>query len=186
MEDEQDGDAARLEPPQALEERFDAAWRQNRGRLVEDQEFRVGDERAGDLHPLLRLDRQVANAVSEARLYAKIPEVAGPSRLEFAPREDRTSPPCAELHRLGDGEGRRQGEALMDEFDTRRARLIDMAGGDLAIVDLDRAGKRLYKSGDDAGKSGLAGAVLPNDGMDELWRKGCAHFGQCSEISVAD
>ena len=60
MEDKDDGDAARLQAPQPLEQCFDAGRRKHRGRLVEDQHPGVGDERAGDFDALLQFDRQVA------------------------------------------------------------------------------------------------------------------------------
>ena len=186
VKNEQNGDAARLEASQPPKERLDAAWRQHRGRLVEDQEARIGDKRAGDLNALLQLDRQIANTVPEARLNAKIFEMRLPARLEPAPGEDRAPPLSAELHRLGDREGGRQGEALVNELDSRRARSIDVAGGDVKAVDLERPGNRSHDSRDHARESRLACAVLSDDGVNELWRKGDAHIGQRGEVAVTD
>ena len=137
--------------------------------------------------PCCELDRQVANAIREPRLNAEIFEMPLPARLETAPREDRAAPPCAELHRLGDGEGGRQREALVDKFHTRRARSIDVAVARLRGR-RSRASPEigLDDSGDDAREGRLAGAVLPDDGMDELWRKGDAHASQRGDVAIAD
>ena len=109
-----------------------------------------------------------------------------PTCLESAPREDRSASPCSKLHRLGDREGGREREALVDKFHTRGARPIDVAWRDSAVVDLDGAGVRPDEFGDDAREGRLSCAVLPDDGMNELGRKFHAHASQRRDVAIAN
>ena len=92
----------------------------------------------------------------------------------------------AELHRLGDGEGRRQREALVDEFDAGGARGADIADRDLPAADDEAAPDRLDDAGRDAGEGGLAGAVLADDGMDHPRREADRDVDQSLDVPVLD
>ena len=61
MRDEDDGDAVGPEPGDVLAEPFDVAARQAGGRLVEQQDARPAEDRAGDLDLLAQAEVEAAH-----------------------------------------------------------------------------------------------------------------------------
>src|SRR5438034_4569399 len=107
--------------------------------------------------------------------------MAAPSSLELATREDGAAPLRPELHRLADREIRRQGEALVHEFDARRTRALHAARSHRPALDEHLAGLRPDEAGHDPGEGGLARAVLPLHGVDQTGFEAEAHLRKRGE-----
>ena len=174
------------EPANALEQRLDAGRREHRRRLVQDQHARVGDQRTGDLHALLRLDRQVADAPARIDVEVEGGETVAAAPQELAPSVEADTAAGAELQRLRHGEGGGQREALVNQLDPGRPRAGDTAEAQRAPVDMERAGVGPDKAGRDAGEGRLAGAVLAHHGVNGAALEGDRELGECRDLAVCD
>jgi len=74
----------------------------------------------------------------------------------------------------------------MDQLDACRPRLLDAAGPHVAAGDAERSAVRRDDAGGDAGEGGLAGAVLPDHGMDHPDAEGNAHAGEGRDVAVVN
>ena len=174
------------EPANALEQRLDAGRREHRRRLVQDQHARVGDQRTGDLHALLRLDRQVADAPARIDVEVEGGETLAAAPQELAPAVEADTAAGAELQRLRHGEGGGQREALVNQLDPGRPRAGDTAEAQRAPVDMERAGVGPDETGRDAGEGRLAGAVLAHHGVNGAALEGDRELGECRDLAVCD
>ena len=160
--DEDDRDALALQVAEDLEEVRRLLRRQDRGRLVEDEDLRVAVERLHDLDPLLlpdgdAVDRgaRVDGELEGLRQVANAPLGSGLVEEDaFAPRLD------AEHDVLGHGHDRNEHEVLMDHADPGFDRVL--GGRELGALaleqDLARVG--LVQAVEDVHQRRLAGAVL--------------------------
>ena len=186
VQDQDYRDPVPLEALDALEQRLDARWRQHGRRLVKDQQPGVRDQRAGDLHPLLRLDRQVADAPARIDVEVEGGETRAAAPQQLAPAVEADAAACAELQRLRHGEGGREREALVDQLDAGRPRAGDTAEAQRAPVDIERAGIGPDETGRNAGEGRLAGAVLADHGVDGAARKSDRKRVERRDLAVCD
>lgn len=186
VQNEDDRNAALLQPPHAGEQCLDAGRRQHRRGLVQDQHLCVGDQGARDLDALLGFNRQVANAPRRIHLDVEAGQMRSPFVGKTLARIEAAASRRPEFHGLDDREGRRQGEALMHQFHAGRAAVADMAGADGLPGDLHRAGRGPHQPGRDAGEGRLAGAVLADHGVDESRCELDRDARQCRDVAVAD
>ena len=92
MGDEEDGAPVRGQIADDREQAVSLLWREDRGRLVEDQDFRVTIERLQDLDPLANPDRKPADDRRRIDLQMKAPS----ERADFGDRRgtvDEAEPP---------------------------------------------------------------------------------------------
>ena len=147
-----------------VEERVDLLRDEHRGRLVEDDDLRAAVEHLEDLHPLA-----LADAEGLHELVGVEPEaVALGDLLDLGAGgvADAVQLLGAEGDVLQHGEVVGQHEVLEDHPDA----LGDRVGGgrerDLGAVDADRPVVGLLHAVQDLHQGGLAGAVLPDQGVD--------------------
>ena len=160
------------------------------GRLVEQQDARLGGQRAGDLQTLAARHREASlPATSATSLQADIgEEIAAPlraspgsgasrtavlnsagRRLRFSRRWRPTMTFSQRRHALEDLqvlEGARQ---------AARRELVGRQAGHVLAVEVDRAAARRVDAGDDVEQRGLAGAVRADDREDLAGVDGEAH-----------
>jgi hypothetical protein len=148
------------------EERLDRLRRQHRRRLVEDQQFRVGHQRANDLDPLALADRKRVHRPERLDVEAVDLGDPGNPQRDLGERERLVEP---EPDVLGRGQRVEQAEVLIDHADAERARRRRRRDlhrravpADLAFVGPDRAV-------DDLHHGRLAGAVFAQHGVDLAW-----------------
>ena len=151
-------------PAHPFEQEFGIAPGDDRGRLVEDQEPGVADQRLGDLEHLLVGDRRCltrARGSSERQAQPERPAPAGAWRGgrsaqagRVAPRRTSRSPrrSSRETVRLPDRSHER-----------RRARRLRARPRPALAREGDRADIRLVGAGDDLDQGRLARAVLPTN-----------------------
>ena len=122
MRDEDDASAFLAQLREDAEQTFDLGRRQSRGRLIQDDDARAGEQHARQLDELLHADREIAEP--RARVDVE-PEV-----LEFFRRALGHPSPCDDAHSihglaaeknvLGDGQFRRDAQLLMHHADASR------------------------------------------------------------------
>ena len=166
--DEQDAVTFRGETAQDLEDLLGLLRRQDRGRLVEDQDPRIAIERLEDLDPLLPAHGQGADLGVGIDLEAEaLAELTDPAARFLAVEEDRIGHRLvAEEDVLGDGEDRDQHEVLVDHVDAAGDRVRRPGDVDLFAVEQDLALVRTRESIEDVHEGRLACAVLAEQGMD--------------------
>ncbi len=167
VRDEDDGDTARREPADLLEQRLRLAHRQHGGRLVHDQHPGVAADRLGDLDHLLVGHRQGIDArigvdvdmqrfEQGARLVVHFAGAEEAATVDLAAQEDRIHHP----QMLGEV------ELLVDEDDAHALGLpVGRQRHGLAVIN-DGARGRLLEARQDLHQRRLAGAVLADDGVD--------------------
>ncbi|MGF6842381.1 hypothetical protein QF001_006276 [Paraburkholderia youngii] len=166
MRDIDEPDAARLQPPDLLEQQIDLARGQHRGRLVEYQHAAVADQVAGDLDHLLMTDTEFADqrvGIDRVepdlrhRLARVLPQLAAidPAEAERA----RARQPVQEQV-LGDRQGRQQIQLLHHHAHAERLGLGAARGRVPRAGELHRARARLDQPADDLRQRALARAVL--------------------------
>src|SRR5262249_40066575 len=142
-----------------------------RGRLIEDKYLRHDYECAGNLDPLLRLDRQIANAVMRADADTEVGKMLDPACVQLSPSVDPLGAGGAELHRLGTGKGRWQGKILVEEPDAGISSQADVARRDFVSADQKPSALWHDHSGGNAGEGRFAGAVRADHRVDHIRRK---------------
>ena len=175
-----------LEAADTLEKGFDAGGREHSRRLVQNEQLGVGDQRASDLHSLLDLDRQVADAPARIDIEIEDREPFAASLQDLTTAVEADALAGAELQRLRHGEGGRQREALVHQLDARRARTGHTAETQRAPVDGEGPCIGADKSGRDTGECRLARAVLANHGVDGAAREGDFEIGERRHLAVCD
>ena len=150
-----------------LEQAFHLDVRQRGGGLVQHQQLRAAVQGLQDLHALLGAYGDLGDLLVELHIEA-VP--LGKLQYLLLPGvpvdEDALGLPVAQDDVLEHGHGLHQHEVLMDHADAqlhRRGRRVDMHR--LAVkIDLSRGG--LIQPEEDIHKGALAGAVLPQEGVD--------------------
>jgi hypothetical protein len=166
--DEDDGDAVLLQRVQHLEQLAGLLRGEHRGRLVEHEHTGVAIERLQDLHALLLADRDVL----DLRVRVHSQPVALGQFLDPAGALAHVEHPAAaawllaEHDVLGHGHHRDEHEVLVHHADAqldRSRRRVDL---DRLAVNADLPLVRVVKPVEDRHQRGLAGAVLPQQGVD--------------------
>ena len=154
----------RLELAQVREERVHLLRHQHGRRLVEDDDLRAAVEHLEDLHPLALADAERLDELVGVELEA----VALGDLDDLGPRSvaDAVQLLGTEDDVLQDGEVVGQHEVLEDHADALRDRVRGRGEDDLRAVDADRPVVRLLHAVQDLHQGGLAGAVLPDQGVD--------------------
>ena len=164
VRDEDDAAALGDEVARRPEHALDLGLAQRRRRLVEDQQARVADEQAGDLHELPladreRLDRSAELHVAEAELVEHAPRLLG----ETAPAVEQRDVDPSEEDVVLDAELGDEAQLLVHERDPVRLRLVRVAERELLAVEADHALVGLDEADERLHERALAGAVVPAD-----------------------
>ena len=137
MQNQDYRDPVPLEAADTLEQRLDAGGRQHRRGLVQNQEPRIGDQRAGDLHSLLHLHRQVADTPAGIDVEIEGSEALAATRENLPTAVGADTAAGTELQRLRHGEGGRQRKALVNQLDPCRTRAGDAAETQRVPIDME-------------------------------------------------
>ena len=142
--------------------------RQDRGRLVEDEDLGVAGERLDDLDPLLDADGQVLDQRVGVDVEAEpLGDLADP--LAGGVEVERAGEPgglVAEHDVLGDGEDRDEHEVLVDHADAGGDRVAGAGEVLHHVVEDDLALVGRVEAVEDVHQRGLAGAVLAEQRVD--------------------
>ena len=161
--DVEDRAAFRLQPVEHDEELVGLLRRQHRGRLVEDQEFRILHQRADDLDALALADRELPDlAPGIERKPVNFGYLLEPRRHVL----ERFLAVEAERHVLGDGEVVEQREMLEHHADAAGTRFRWSGQHHLLALPAHLAFARLDQAVDGLDQGGFSGAVLAEQGMD--------------------
>ena len=168
MGNEDDAGAFVPQPSQGGEQAFDLRRRKRRGRLVEDDDARAGEQDAGDLDQLLQSDRQVAEPrkridvdAEPGELLARFARHAPP--LHEAEAIDRLG---AEKHVLGHRQIRGNAEFLMHHGDAGRTCVACWTESGRPARRAETAREIRMHAGDDLHQRALARTVLADETMD--------------------
>ena len=163
--DEDDRPALVGHAPQHPEQGLGLLRRQDRGRLVEDEDAGVAGQRLEDLDPLLLADRQLPHPGRRVDRAGRSARRA--SRTRGRPGAARRSRPCSPRTMFSATvKVLDQAEVLVDHAD---AGVDGVAGGvehHRPAVDLDPALVGPVEPGEDVGQRRLPGAVLAQQGVD--------------------
>ena len=138
--------------------------REDRGRLIENQEARATKECLENLDALRFAHGEVAHEPTDIHVEAKL--LGDALHLELRARHvDRNAARrlAAQHDVFGDGERRHEHEVLVHHADAGLDRLRGAPPGDVAPSDLDRAGIWRIKASDDPHERRLAGPILADD-----------------------
>ena len=165
--DVDDADAAVAEVADDLQQALGLGFLQGRGRLVEDQDVGLVEQRAGDLDQLLlaeaqRGERAVEVDVEADRLEHRLGLAAHRPAVERDPGGERLA---AEEEVLEDVEVGEERQLLGDDRDPLIGRLAGVAEGDPLAVELERPLIRGGAADDDLDQRRLAGAVGAEQGV---------------------
>ena len=168
MADEDDRPAFGRETAEDGEDLLRLLGREDRGRLVEDDDLRVPVERLEDLDPLLPADRQGADqrvrVDVEPEPLAEFDDTA--MRLAAIEEDGIGHRLLAEQDVVGDRQHRHEHEVLVDHADAPAdgvGRIVDRDG---RAIEEDLAGVGRGQSVQDVHERGLAGPVLAEQGVD--------------------
>ncbi len=166
--DEQHRDAARLDVAHHAEQGGDLASGQGGGRLVHDQQARVGRQRPGDGDQLPSGGGQAVGGGIEIEMHAE-PLHRGLRMRAHAPPADDPAPVAqlvADRQVLGDGQVPEQREVLIDHLHPEPDRVARRHAGDLGAVDQDGAAIDRVDPGNHLDQRRLARAVLAGEAVD--------------------
>ena len=166
MADEQDRDALTLEIAHQAEQLLGLVRGKRRRRFVHDEDANVHRNRLGDLHRLLRRQRQAARGTAHVERDAEFCE----NRLGLAehlrPADHGASILVADENVLRDIEIGKQQRFLIDRRNAHPLGLGRAGDRDAVSVQPDLAAVGLMNAGDDLNQRRLAGAVLAEQSMD--------------------
>ena len=155
----------RLDPG---EQRVGLRCREHGGRLVEDQDFRRGDQRLGDLDDLLLRDAQRPRPARADRCWGirnrastRAGDAVGRRPVDDERQCSRRH--AAEQHVLGDAQMRQQAELLIDGADAERHGVGRPVDPRRLAVEQDVAAVRMRGARQHLHQRRLAGAVLAAD-----------------------
>ncbi|MCY1226253.1 hypothetical protein D9M72_384800 [compost metagenome] len=169
------------------EECFHRLRRQHRGGFVQDQQLRIGQQRAHDLHALALADRQRMHMAVRLQRQA-IALGGGADALGQLLHVALLPGGQAERDVLGHGQGVEQREMLEHHGDAQVARIVRAVDRDWGPVEAHLAGIGPDGAEDDLHQRGFAGAVLAQDGVDLAGCDGEADVvvGNDARIALAD
>jgi hypothetical protein len=131
--------------------------------FVEDQQPRLGQQRPHDLDPLPLADREGVDHPIRLQLQAVLGRL-GPDPRHHLRQRERAAHPQPDV--LGHRERVEEREVLEHHGDAQRPRLLGAADLHRLAVPEDAAGVGAERPVDDLHQRRLAGAVLPQDGVD--------------------
>ena len=168
MRDEHDAAPGLAQPAQQREQPLDLGRRQRRGRLVQDDDARAGEQHARELDQLLQAERQRAHPRARIDVDAEALQMLGRAAAHRPPVDQ--AEPVDRLHAEMDVLRHRQlahdGKLLMHHADAGRARIARRAKADRPAVEAHLALILGVHAGDDLHQRGLAGAVLADQPVD--------------------
>lgn len=147
MGNQHDGAALRAELSKALEQRVRFLQREHRRRFVEEDERASTPQRACDLHPLLLADGELAHDGIERKV---------PRLVEVRAKQQQV---------LANRKGRHEHEVLVNDVYSVIPRLSCARKANRVAVQNQLATRGREAAGEDVRESGLAGAVLTQDGV---------------------
>ena len=111
------------------EQALDLGRRQRRGRLVENDDARAGEQHARELDQLLHADRKIAEARARIDVEPEVLQLLGGASRHPPPGDDAEAIDrlSAEKDIFGDAEFRRDAELLMHHADAGRQRVARRA-----------------------------------------------------------
>src|SRR5207248_5774081 len=148
------------------EQDFRLLRRQDRGRLVEDEDPRLAIERLQDLDPLLLAERELPDPGPRLDGEAVPLRELADGPLDHAVSEPERAALAAVVAQddvLRDGERLDEPEVLVDHPDPGVERVARDVEVDAVAVDEDLALVRPVQAGEDVGEGALAGAVLAEE-----------------------
>ena len=169
VRDVDDADALGLELADDPEQLGDLGIVQRRGRLVHDQDLGLERQGLGDLHHLLPGDRELADFGARIEPEVQSGEDGRGVAVQGLLVEQEPEGPlglAADEDVLRGGEVVHQVELLMNDADAEVLRRTGRRNIDGHAVDADFAGVLRIDSGEDLHQGRLAGAVLPDEGVD--------------------
>jgi hypothetical protein len=141
--------------------------RQDRGRLIQDQDLRAVVEGLQDLDSLLHPDGQLARLLVERHLEAVVPSHPLERRARRGdPLPEAPAPLGAQDDVLENGEFLNEHEVLVDHSYPRLDRAAGAAHLDQPAVDADLPAVGRVEPADDVHERGLAGPVLADQPVD--------------------
>ena len=164
--DEDDADLAVAQDAQDLEQRPGAGGAQRRGRLVEDQDPRVGQQRLADLDQLALGEAELGDRGAEVDVEAELVDDRARSGGHLGAVDERAAAGLAQREQVGEHvEVGEDVELLRHDRDAVADRLGRGAEVDFLVVQADRAGVGGERAGDDLHQRRLAGAVLTQESV---------------------
>jgi hypothetical protein len=137
---------------------------QRLGRLVEEENFRIGGERARDLHEVPLRERQLGNALAE-RHAQLVGRDARQEALSFRLASRAGKRRRRELKVFQHGKIGRERRVLIDDRHAVLAHLARIGRVHVLAVVIDGAGIGTQHAGGNANQRRFTGAVLADDGM---------------------
>ena len=168
MADEDDAGAVLAQPSQDAEDLTGLLWRQDRGRLVEDEDPRSAVDRLQDLDALLLSERQLVDARAGIDAEAQPLRELADASLRRPHVEDAADAAdlLPEHDILRHAEDRHEHEVLVDHPDAARDRVRRSLYRDRRAIDTDLALVRRDEAVEDVHQGRLAGAVLTEERVD--------------------
>ncbi len=164
--DEQDRHPGRGESPNLTEQALHLVGRQRRRGLVHDEDPDVARHRLGDLHRLLRADRQLRRQRAWIDLDLELAQDGVRPLVHVAPAHQPAAAGLVHEDVLRHGEVREHQGLLVDAGDAQRLRIGRAAQLDLLAVHQQLAGVRAVEAGHHLDQGRLAGAVLAHQRVD--------------------
>ena len=162
-----DADAGRFQLGDQIEQLCRLGVGERGGRLVEDQQAHLGEERLGDLDHLLMGARQLRDLVIGPQIEIELADDGAGARAHRRPIEKAAGGQfTTEEQILLDRQLRHQAEFLEHRTDTDDARAVRREMDDLSALILERAGIGRIGAGDDVDQRRLAGAVFAEQHVD--------------------
>ncbi|MPN15273.1 hypothetical protein SDC9_162603 [bioreactor metagenome] len=149
------------------EQLFDGLWREHRGRLVQNQHARLGEQRADDFHPLHLAHRQGVHRAMRIDLQ---PVVAGSGLHALDHLGQRNAFVETQPDVFRHGQRIEQAEMLKHHGDAEVPRLLRVADLHRLAIDDDAALVGLDRAVDDLHERGLARPVFAQNGVDFSWK----------------
>ena len=166
-------------------ELVDGLRRQHRGRLVQNQHARVGQQGADDFNALHFAHAQRVHRPRRVNVQAIFRGLGRDALRDLGQRQLLVqAQPDIFCHR----DAVKQIEMLKHHADAQRPRLLRVADAHRHAVDHDAAGVRLDRAVDDLHQRGLAGAVFAQHGMNlaGLHSEGDIAVGDHCRIALGD
>ena len=161
--DEDDRRARRRERANDPEQLLGLVWRQNRARLVQDEDVAVPVEGLQDLHPLAYTDGEILDLRVRIDVQLVLLGELDDPLSRRTPIERAEGPAhglCAECHGLDHVEDRHEHEVLVDHADAGLDGAHGIVEDAFLAIDEDLAGIGLVQARQDVHERRLAGAVL--------------------------
>ena len=178
MADEEDGDTVGGQTPHLTEEALDLVRRQRRRRLVHDQHAHVAGHRLGDLDGLLGADGQLRRHRSRIEVDLQLAQDRRRPPVHVTPADEPAAAGGAHEDVLRHREVGEHQRLLVDAGDAQPLGVGGAAQLDDVAVHRQVTAVRSVETGHHLDQRRLAGAVLPDEGMDLARAEIERHAGQ--------